>query len=373
MKYIRNKADPCLYFAWTATGLIIWLSWVDDCLVTGKKEGVLSAKRQMMDRFDCDEVGELKEYVGCKIDYIANVGSVKITQPVLLQSFKDEFELPGGDVPITPAVPGDVLRGGEPKDYVTETTMSKYRSGVGKLLHVMKWSRPVIMKCVRELSRFMSSALGSHVQAMYRTMKYCIGTPNRGLLLKPDSKWNGDPNFEFTVTGKSDSDYAKDSATRRSVTGYSTFLNGAPVSMKSRMQSCVTLSVTEAELVSGTQCAQDMLYIMRVLESMGLRVKKPMILHMDNKGAIDLTHNWSVGGRTRHVDVRYYFLRDLKEENVIRVVWIPSDDNCSDIFTKNLAGPKFEKHTAVFCGVDEYMKNGPRSQGEGVPDPHNSG
>jgi hypothetical protein len=65
------------------------------------------------------------------------------------------------------------------------------------------------------------------------------------------------------------------------------------------MQSCaVTLSVTEAELVSGTQCTQDMLFIMHVLESMGLKVKKPMILQMDNKGTFDLAHNWSIGGCT---------------------------------------------------------------------------
>ncbi len=53
---LKNKAEPFLYFVWTATGLIIWLSWVDDCLVTGNKEGVLSAKRPMMDRFDCDQL-----------------------------------------------------------------------------------------------------------------------------------------------------------------------------------------------------------------------------------------------------------------------------------------------------------------------------
>jgi hypothetical protein len=58
----------------------------------------------------------------------------------------------------------------------------------------------------------------------------------------------------------------------------------------------------EAELVAATQCAQDMLSNMRILESMGLKVKKPMILEIGNKGAVDLTHNWRVGGRTRHVD-----------------------------------------------------------------------
>jgi hypothetical protein len=60
MQYGRSKADPCLYFKWTALGLILWLSWVDDCLVAGKEEGVLKAKASMMELFDCDDVGLLK-------------------------------------------------------------------------------------------------------------------------------------------------------------------------------------------------------------------------------------------------------------------------------------------------------------------------
>ncbi len=65
--------------------------------------------------------------------------------------------------------------------------MSKYCSGVGKLLHLMKWSKPEITNCVCELSRFVSSLLGAHVQAMHQAMKFCDGTPNCALLLKPDS------------------------------------------------------------------------------------------------------------------------------------------------------------------------------------------
>jgi hypothetical protein len=105
-----------------------------------------------------------------------------------------------------------------------------------------------------------------------------------------------------------------------------------------------------------------MLFVMRVLESIGLKVKKPMILQVDNKGAMDLSNNWSVGGRTRHVDTRQYFLRELKEEGVVIVEWIPTNDNSTDLFTKNLSGPAFNKHAAVYCGVDEVIG----SQGEGV-------
>ncbi len=350
MNYHRSKADPCLYFDWTKEGLIVWISWVDDCLVAGAKKGVLFAKGQMTERFDCEELGEVDEYVGCKVDRNHEENSIKMTQPVMLQSFNDEFDLPDGPAPNTPATPGSALVKTDPEDCIPADQLFKYRSGVGKLLHMMRWSRPEILNAVREESRYMSGASLAHVKAMHRTMKYCVGTPERGLLLKPVGKWDGNPSYEFVISGRSDSDYAKDTDTRRSVSGTSTFLNGSPIHTRSNTQKSVTLSVTEAELVAATQCAQDMLFAMRVVESMGLKVKKPMILEIDNKGAVDLTHNWSVGGRTRHVEVRQYFLRDLKEDGVIWSKWISGYSNSSDLFTKNLGGPLFEKHTSTYCG-----------------------
>jgi hypothetical protein len=96
---------------------------------------------------------------------------------------------------------------------------------------------------------------------------------------------------------------------------------------------------------------------MRIVESMGLKVEKPMILEIDNSGAFDLTNNWSVGGRTRHIDTRYYFLRELKEQNIIKTVWLSGLEMPSDLFTKNLARPLFGKHLTVYCDTDEYLQN----------------
>jgi hypothetical protein len=210
MEYGRSKADPCLYFRWTALGLILWLSWVDDCLVGGKDEGVKKAKGQMMKLFDCDDVGELKEYVGYKVDYDQAAGTMKLTQPVMIQSFQDEFELPEGKPSNTPAIPGTLMSRGEERNQVNnDEIQSTYRSGVGKLLHMMRWTRPEIMNLVRELSRFAGRALLSHVMAMYQVMKYCRNTPERGLLLKPTMRWDGSPMLLFEITGYSDSDWAK--------------------------------------------------------------------------------------------------------------------------------------------------------------------
>jgi hypothetical protein len=112
--------------------------------------------------------------------------------------------------------------------------------------------------------------------------------------------------------------------------------------MRTIVHKSVTLSTAESELAAGTSCAQEMLYTMRVMESLGSKVKRPMILEMDNKGALDLANNWSVGGRSRHVEVRQYVLRVLKEENIILTVWIPGDTMSTDLFTKNLDRPLLE-------------------------------
>ena len=66
-----------------------------------------------------------------------------------------------------------------------------------------------------------------------------------------------------------------------------------------------------------------------------------MILEMDNKGAVDMANNWSVGGRTKHIDVKYLWLRELKEQSIIRVVWTSAELNDADLFTKNLPAPVF--------------------------------
>ena len=97
-----------------------------------------------------------------------------------------------------------------------------------------------------------------------------------------------------------------------------------------------------------------MLYVYRELTDMGLSVETPMIEEIDNSGAIDMANNWSSTGRTRHMDIRYKFLRELKEANLIRCVWVPTSENEADIFTKNCSGPVFEKHIVKFVGEDEY-------------------
>jgi hypothetical protein len=357
MDFSRSKADPCLYYKWHAEhGLILCVSHVDDFLWAGSKAGVEVSKKEFFTHFKCDDTGVTKEYIGNKID--RKDGEIKMTQPVLLQSFTDEFTFARDSKVRNPAVPGTVL--GAAEGQLSNEDLFTYRSGTGKLLHLMKWSRPEIGNAVRELSRFMTGAGLAHLKAMYRVMNYCLNTAERGKVMKPRRfcKLEDIAEFVFIVEGYSDSDYAKDPIKRRSVSGYCSFLEGCVLNTKSRMQPIVSLSVTEAELIAATECAQDLIYIKNLLESIGLKVQLPIILHIDNSGCIDLICNWSSGGRTRHMETRLFWLRELKEEepSIILPVYCPTELNRSDIFTKNCESVLFEEHVQSFCTDEKYYE-----------------
>ena len=158
---LRSKADPCLYYTWDAVyGLIIILSWMDNLLIFGKHEGVLHYEKKTTDLIDCDDIGPLTDYIGNKIDFNRDERWVRLTQSVLLHSFKDEFPFSEPNkCPKTPAIPGSVLRAGTRNEGILSAKDQKtYCSGVGKLLFLMKWSWPDVLNSVHVLSRFMSCA-----------------------------------------------------------------------------------------------------------------------------------------------------------------------------------------------------------------------
>jgi hypothetical protein len=230
----RSKADPCVFFKWSPAGIIVWVVVVDDCCGTGPPKELLKLKAQLKKIFDCDNQGDMKEYTGCKVKYNKEECFMKILQPVPVQSFKDEFDLKLDELIATPAVPGSTLSKGEPD--TTPFQQFKYHSGVGKLIHLAKWSRPEILNAVRDLARHMSTPSTNHLQALDRCMAHVVQTPNRGLVLKPEGFWDGKGKHEFVILGRLDTNYAACPDTRRSVGGHNVFLHQAPTESKCNMQ-----------------------------------------------------------------------------------------------------------------------------------------
>jgi hypothetical protein len=208
---------------------------------------------------------------------------MKLTQPVLLQSFADEFgvQMSGENLP---AKPRQILSKGNKKDVLGARAQTKYWSGVGKLRYTATWSRPDILNAVREVSRYLQAPTLVHYDAMIRIMDYCLSTASRGQRIAPVDRWDGSKEFKFTVSGTLDAAYNQCLSTRKSVSSNTTKVNGVPVITTSVMQDTRTLSVTEAELDSAVTNIQDMLFVRQIIKSMGLKVKLPMILRVDNLG-----------------------------------------------------------------------------------------
>jgi hypothetical protein len=357
-KYLRSNADPCLYFIWRDGRLSLMVSWVDDLLCLGSPDDVKQIELDMKAVFKCKVEGELTEYVGSKVDVHRQsngLAKVKFTQPVLLKKLEEQFDIPTGTAPRSPASEGQELEKGDGSNALNSELTKTYRSGTATMMFMMQWSRSEIYNTVRSLSRYMKEPTTVHYKAMLTCMHYLLATKNRGLEIAPTVKWDGSKSFVWRVHGRSDSNYAANRDDRRSVSGGRVLIKKCPVIMRSATQKFVSLSVTESEGAAGVMVAQDMLYCCRILQSMGLTVELPMLLEMDNKGAVHLANNWSVGGRVRHVDVRNHFLRDLKDKGLIKVKYWPGEENDSDIFTKNTAVKTFEKHLPKFVGEDEYM------------------
>ena len=150
----------------------------------------------------------------------------------------------------------------------------------------------------------------------------------------------------WKLKGKSDSDFSGDREKRLSVTGYIIYLLNVPIAWRSKAQRNVTLSSTEAEYVALSKICAELMFIKQILEFLGIEVELPIVVEVDNLGAIYMANNETVGGRTRHVDTRYHFVKEFVKNGMVMVVFVKSEDNDADIMTKNVRQNLYMKHSS---------------------------
>ena len=143
------------------------------------------------------------------------------------------------------------------------------------------------------------------------------------------------------LVGYSDSDYTGDKVDRKSTSGTCQFVGRSLVSSSSKKQNSVSLSTAEAEYIAGGSCCAYILWMTQTLKDYGIYVKHVPLL-CDNEGAIKIAHNPMQHSRTKHIEVRHHFIRDLVAKGDIKLKHVPTEKQLADIFTK----PLEEK---VFC------------------------
>ena len=140
----------------------------------------------------------------------------------------------------------------------------------------------------------------------------------------------------------SDSDFANDKETRKSVYGYVIYFCGVPVAWKSKSMRSVVLSTTEAEYVALSEVLKEIKFLYQLLSSMGIKVPLPIKVKVDNIGAIWLANNSGVSERTKHVDCRAHFVKAFVVDKIVEIVFVRSENNESDMMTKNQQNQQFQ-------------------------------
>ena len=159
------------------------------------------------------------------------------------------------------------------------------------------------------------------------------------------------------LVGFCDSDWGGDPNDRRSTSGYCFKISddSSVICWSSRKQQTVALSSTEAEYMSISLVSQECVYLLSLVKSLGLDLDGPILLQGDNHGAIKLSQNPITHSRSKHIDIRHHFVRDLVEREVIQLQYIPTDQNIADILTKALGRPKFNQFRSdLFCQSVEH-------------------
>ena len=211
------------------------------------------------------------------------------------------------------------------------------------LLFLVKYSRPDLANIVRELSRVNDGATKAHMSMLLRVIKFTIDTRNK--VLKYEIK--NDTN-EWKLRAFCDSDWAGNKDNRRSITGYCVYFQGCLVAWKSRAQKNVTLSSSEAEYVAISEVCTEIMFVKMILSFMGVEVRRPITVNCDNVGAIFLGHNAKASARTKHIDIRYHFIREHVIDGIVEIVFVRSEENDADIFTKNVSRATYDKHSSKF-------------------------
>lgn len=305
--------------------------YVDDLLVTGSKVSMIEEfKKQMKQRFEMSDMGKLSYYLGIEVKQ--REGYIELKQAGYARKILEKAGLKDCNPVKFPMDLKENINRDEGGEAVNAT---EYKSMIGGLRYLVH-TRPDIAFSVGILSRHMERPTELHQNAAKRVLRYVKGTIHFGLVYSKDSGNN-------ILTGFTDSDLGGDLDDRRSTGGMVFYLNESIITWVSQKQRCIALSSCEAEFMAATSAACQGIWLRNVLSQITSDHIGPVTLCIDNRSAIDLAKNPLFHGRSKHIDVRFHFIRECVERGEVVLKHVSSADQRADIMTKALEKLKFEK------------------------------
>jgi hypothetical protein len=224
-------------------------------------------------------------------------------------------------------------------NYSDEKILKEYQSIMGHVMYIMVCTRPDIAYAVSKFSRYLQKPTAFHLKGVKLLVRYLYNT--RHLCLTFCRKNTGE--YAYRLEAYADSDWAADIKTRRSHTGGLITLGKTPVMWLSTLQPTVSISSAEAEIKALKEVTRNVLWLRHLILDTGLiKILTPISIYEDNQSTIQMVSNPEVSIKNRHTDIAYRFITEnINEFNTIKLIWIQSENNPADMFTKSLREAHF--------------------------------
>nr|XP_034923445.1 uncharacterized mitochondrial protein AtMg00810-like [Populus alba] len=323
--------------------LIIVSIYVDDIVYTSSSERLLSEfKKEMMQRYEMSDLGLLHHFLGMGI--LQTNRGVFIHQGKYAKSLLSKFRLDDCKPVSIPLATGEKLKKVDGSELADE---GPYRKIVGSLLYLTA-TRPDLMYAASLLSRFMTGPTKIHMRAAKRVLRYVQGTLSYGIQYVR--------NQSTTLIGFCDTDWAGSEDDSRSTSGYAFSFGSGAFSWSSVKQNTVALSTAEAEYVSASEATAQAIWLRFVLDNFGEMQAEATSLFCDNMSAISMAKNPVFHQRKRHINRKYYFIREALQEGVINVKFYRNEEQLADIFTKQNCTGLYTLFDTVNSPVSVHMQ-----------------
>ena len=336
------KSDSSVYILDNGIIKVILPVFVDDCtLVSKSKSAIQDLKQKLLSKFKLRDLGPTKLLLGVAITRDLSKHSIFLSQKHYVEDILERFHMSDCKPVSTPMEPGLRLSASQcsANDEEKEAMASvPYINAVGALMYLAIATRPDIAYTVSVLSRFNSNPGPEHWKAVKHLFRYLKGTMDYSLTYLPSAS---PTNERFEVY--SDADHGGNPDTGKSTSAYVIKMGTGAVSWSSKLQSIVALSTTEAEYVSAVSAGSEAIWVRQLLTELGYKPSGPSTLHLDNQSAMQVAKNPEHYGRMKHLDLRYYWLRDEVEKGTLAIDYVPTDSMVADILTKSLARVKVEE------------------------------
>ncbi len=349
MKFKSCYQEPCLYVRHRSSEVLIIVLYVDDLLIAGNSRfSIDSVKKEFSANFKMKDLGEATEFLGIEISRDREKRTLQIGQTQYLCKVLERFGMYESKSCTTPMASETSITK-ESIEPLSEAT--PYREAIGCLMYLMVCTRPDISFAVGKLCQYVEQPRVEHWTYVKRVFRYLSGTRNMLLSYKGATE-------KLDVHGYCDSDWGSCLQSRKSTSGFVFLFGGGAVSWECKKQTVVATSSSEAEYIAAFNGAREAIWISAVISHlMGIPEPTPVVLNIDNQGAIKMAEKSSMSKRNKHIDIRYHYVQSVVENKKISLQYIPTRLQLADSFTKPLPRVLFQEHRESIGICNLYLSS----------------